>query len=131
MSDKCLDHPTAQTYQKPQGPHMGLYCMECDRWLRWVPKENLEDFVWPIGSTFKGATIGHMVQTQRGRDYLIWASENLSVRNLKLKAKEALNLFPMDANDVPKTRQGTQPRYHQEELDLGAKPDDDDVPWRE
>jgi hypothetical protein len=26
----------------PRGPHIGQYCVGCDRWIAWVPKRDAE-----------------------------------------------------------------------------------------
>lgn len=34
--DKCPQCGCTQFVQRPKAMHMGLYCSECGRWIKWV-----------------------------------------------------------------------------------------------
>jgi len=84
----CPQCQSDKTIRRPSGPHIGEYCEECHRFIRWVP-QGLENFIWPIGTKHKGKKILDILRDDR--DYLVWAAENISMPNLKKKAQEALN----------------------------------------
>lgn len=130
LASYCPDHAHAGVYRKKSGPHLGEYCKECDRWIRWVP-QGLKGFVWPIGAKHRGDTLQKIADTDP--DYLRWAAENLSSPSLKKKAQEALReLIP--------SAQGGSIEEKEEKDSTGAQQtdlfdptmedlDDEDVPW--
>ena len=73
--------------QARSGPHMGVYCGECAKWLEWLPQVKTYDpgFIWPIGEKHKGTKIS-LVPT----DYLLWGSENLK-GGLQTRCQQALH----------------------------------------
>lgn len=39
LERKCPECGSTEFDQKPKGPHMGLYCHKCGRWITWVPQK--------------------------------------------------------------------------------------------
>jgi hypothetical protein len=72
--------------QAKSGPHVGVYCGECGKWLEWLPQVKDYDpgFIWPIGEKHKGTKIS-LLPT----DYLLWGSENLK-GGLQTRCQQAL-----------------------------------------
>jgi hypothetical protein len=77
------------SYTRQVGPHLGEYCSNCDKWIRWI-SQPLDQYVWPLGSKHKGKLI--LAIAKNDRPYLEWAAFNLDTApKLKLKAQEALD----------------------------------------
>lgn len=83
---KCPCGSTS-TSQHSSGPHIGLYCNSCGKWLQWLPQP-IKDFIWPIGSKHKGKPILDILKIDK--HYLEWAATTLSSPKLKAKAIEAI-----------------------------------------
>lgn len=43
----CKEHPDAGTIIKLKGPHIGVYCKQCGRWLRWITIDDVDKCVKP------------------------------------------------------------------------------------
>ena len=99
---------------KPCGPHIGEYCGACGRWLRWVPQGKIEDFIWPIGKTYKGTPIVKLAQTHP--DYLLWVIENVSSPSLVKKAIEALTKSGVPIPTKPTKKDTPVPHTSDNEL---------------
>lgn len=84
---KCSECSCTNFYTKKSGPHIGEYCTQCDKWIRWIPGK-WQDFVWPVGTKHKGKKVEDILKVDK--DYLEWASENLGGRLQKI-AIQALN----------------------------------------
>ena len=118
---------TADTVKRPVGKHIGEYCSECDRWLRWIPQD-WKNFIWPIGKKHKGHTLISILVNDK--PYLVWAARDMS-GTLQKRAQEALD-STMTSEDVPKDSEEqdafdrlsrhSAPREEQPELR-------DDLPW--
>jgi hypothetical protein len=87
--------------QRKQGPHVGEYCKNCGKWLRWLPQyTNIENFIWPLGTKHKGKTIGSIIKTDPA--YLQWAADNIRSQNLKRKATEILIKYKLRDPEIEK-----------------------------
>lgn len=53
-----------KTIQKQPGPHIGEYCSDCGKWIRWVPQE-------------------------KDGEYILWAVDNLK-GSMQRKCKQAI-----------------------------------------
>jgi hypothetical protein len=96
----CSKCNSTQTEQRKQGPHIGEYCKDCGKWLRWVSQyTNIEDFIWPVGNKHKGKSLGSIIKTDQA--YLQWAADNISSPNLKRKAREILVKYMLRDPEVP------------------------------
>lgn len=36
---KCKNCGSEEYYIKRVGPHTGAYCSECDKWIKWIPRD--------------------------------------------------------------------------------------------
>lgn len=72
--------------QRRQGQHLGEYCSQCGRWIRWVPQD-WKKFVWPVGDKHKGQLLSDILVNDK--PYLEWVSQNIT-GTLQKRAKEAL-----------------------------------------
>ena len=64
------------TIEKEKGPHVGVYCGMCDKWLRWKPKTVNYEKEW---NTFRmpfGKHEGKLIK-ELPHHYLKWGAENL------------------------------------------------------
>ena len=43
----CNLHPDAGTIIQPKGPHIGAYCKQCGKWLKWISIEEVYECVKP------------------------------------------------------------------------------------
>jgi uncharacterized protein (DUF3820 family) len=73
-----------ETVEKKKGPHTGIYCAECDTWLKWKPKArkinpkiDWKQYKMPFGK-HKGIRICDLPKT-----YLKWGAENIEDENLQ------------------------------------------------
>jgi hypothetical protein len=106
------------TLQK-KGPHMGEYCTDCGKWLRWITSTTIEEFTWPIGSKHKGQTLSTILQKDLA--YLVWAAKSIDSNSLKRKAQEILT-----KNNIPWQNKTPASNNPQEPLPHG---NDDTLPW--
>lgn len=129
----CPDCGCKEKDYRKNGPHVGEYCTECGKWLQWI-SQALEDFVWPVGAKHRGKKIMQILKEDPS--YLMWAAENMSAKNLRERAKQALEhidwpkppsepLPPPPKSILPK--KNVEPR--QINMPLPGLPDDDEVPW--
>jgi len=65
-------------YTKDKGPHTGIYCNKCDKWLGWLTKDILDwkNYKMPFG-LHKGVKISDVPI-----DYIKWAKENIEDERL-------------------------------------------------
>ncbi|MDZ4346908.1 MAG: hypothetical protein U1E51_31225 [Candidatus Binatia bacterium] len=65
MSDLCPHcNADAGFDQIERGPHVGLYCRACGRWIRWIPRG--ESQARPVESTApKDSSCGHCPELDR------------------------------------------------------------------
>ncbi len=83
MSSPCPHCGAAAGFeQRERGPHIGLYCRSCGRWVKWLP-QGRPIIAMPFGR-YKGCSIKDLP-----RDYLNWMLENVELRGSLLKALEA------------------------------------------
>ncbi len=64
------------------GPHLGVYCARCGRWITWAPSGRPIE-VMPFGK-HKGSPIADLPHA-----YLEWVLENLKLRGSLLRALES------------------------------------------
>lgn len=69
-------------FTEEKGPHLGLYCSKCHRWIKWVSQGHILE-IMPFGE-HKGTAIKELPD-----DYLNWILENLPLRGSVLKSLEA------------------------------------------
>ena len=77
---------SGNTIERPKGPHQGLYCSDCGKWLKWIPKKvSWKEFVMPFGK-HKGKTL--LKISEIDDTYLPWSVNNLtgSIRRKCIKA---------------------------------------------
>ena len=43
----CKLHPDAGTLIRLKGPHIGAYCKQCDKWLKWITIDEVDECVKP------------------------------------------------------------------------------------
>lgn len=39
----CKLHPDAGTIIRLVGPHIGVYCKQCNKWLKWINIKEIDD----------------------------------------------------------------------------------------
>ena len=39
----CKLHPDAGTLIRLKGPHIGAYCKQCGKWLKWITINEVDD----------------------------------------------------------------------------------------
>jgi uncharacterized protein (DUF3820 family) len=64
----------------PRPPHWGKWtCPRCGQTYGFAPTppEEAHSYTMPFGK-FKGRTLGEIIKTPEGRDYLEWAAERMS-----------------------------------------------------
>lgn len=44
----CKEHPTSGTTIKQKGPHIGVYCTHCNKWLKWIKLKDIAICATPI-----------------------------------------------------------------------------------
>lgn len=123
----CPSCNNLDSVKRPVGKHIGEYCSNCDKWLRWVPQD-WRGFIWPVGTKHKGHTLISILINDRR--YLEWAAENMS-GPLQKRAQEAL-ASSEPPSDTPKDPEemDTFDRFSRH-----SKPreepvhTDEDVPW--
>lgn len=42
---QCKWCGSTEFYTKKNGPHIGLYCKSCNKWIKWIPKKYEGNFV--------------------------------------------------------------------------------------
>lgn len=72
--------------RQQRGPHIGLFCENCGRYLKWVPQP-WQQFTMPFGK-HKGHRLADVVRDDR--EYVEWCAENLQRRNTRHRCQEAL-----------------------------------------
>ena len=78
-----VDHECKKFVYREVGKHVGRYCKDCGRWIKWIKQEAPGNFVMPYGK-HKGKRIKDMPV-----EYLEWLS-NGGHKNITKKAKEYL-----------------------------------------
>ena len=43
----CKLHPDAGTRIRLKGPHIGAYCKQCGKWLKWITIDEVDECVDP------------------------------------------------------------------------------------
>lgn len=43
----CKLHPDAGTLIRLKGPHIGVYCKQCGKWLKWIAIKEVDECVNP------------------------------------------------------------------------------------
>lgn len=43
----CKSHPDAGTLIRLKGPHIGAYCKQCGKWLKWISINDVDECVKP------------------------------------------------------------------------------------
>ncbi len=43
----CKLHPDAGTIIQVKGPHIGVYCKQCGKWLKWITINEVDECVKP------------------------------------------------------------------------------------
>lgn len=43
----CKLHPDAGTLIRLKGPHIGAYCKQCGKWLKWISINEVDECVKP------------------------------------------------------------------------------------
>lgn len=43
----CKLHPDAGTLIRLKGPHVGAYCKQCGKWLKWITIDDVDKYVDP------------------------------------------------------------------------------------
>lgn len=43
----CKLHPDAGTLIRLKGPHIGVYCKQCGKWLKWITIDEVDECVDP------------------------------------------------------------------------------------
>lgn len=43
----CTLHPDAGTLIRLKGPHIGAYCKQCGKWLKWITINEVDECVKP------------------------------------------------------------------------------------
>lgn len=43
----CNLHPDAGTIIRTKGPHIGAYCKQCGKWLKWIAINEVDECVKP------------------------------------------------------------------------------------
>jgi hypothetical protein len=43
----CKLHPDAGTLIRLKGPHIGAYCKQCGKWLKWIAIDEVDECVKP------------------------------------------------------------------------------------
>lgn len=124
---KCPDCYSTEFYTQKKGPHIGEYCSNCNKWIRWVPGR-WQDFIWPMGK-YKGKKVEDILKMDKG--YLKWASENLKGRVQKVSF-EALgkDVVFQDVAGSGKTRPAIQPKKKpNENQNRDICIDNEALPW--
>jgi len=72
---RCTHCGSESLYTKQSGPHIGLYCSECSRWLRWLPTTtNWRMFILPYGK-WRGSRLSTVANREPA--YLRWAAQSI------------------------------------------------------
>lgn len=98
------------TIEKEKGPHTGIYCASCDKWLRWKKKEPDYEKDWVNFTMPFGKHEGKLLK-EIPHHYLKWGAENLDddivVQKMlafalqKLTKKKARSSFPpVNSKDI-------------------------------
>ena len=64
------------TVEKEKGPHIGVYCANCDKWLSWKKKEPNYEKDWETFTMPFGKHEGELLK-DIPHHYLKWGAENL------------------------------------------------------
>lgn len=67
---RCPHCDSPDLFTRPKSPHLGLYCRDCGKWIKWVSQNN-PIAIMPFGK-YKGTKIEELPQ-----DYLNWILENI------------------------------------------------------
>lgn len=43
----CKLHPDAGTLIRLKGPHIGAYCKQCGKWLKWITIDEVDECIDP------------------------------------------------------------------------------------
>lgn len=43
----CKSHPDAGTLIRLKGPHIGAYCKQCGKWLKWISINEVDECIKP------------------------------------------------------------------------------------
>lgn len=43
----CKLHPDAGTLIRLKGPHIGAYCKQCGKWLKWIAIDDIDKCIKP------------------------------------------------------------------------------------
>lgn len=43
----CKLHPNAGTLIRLKGPHIGAYCKQCGKWLKWITIDEVDECIDP------------------------------------------------------------------------------------
>lgn len=43
----CKSHPDVGTLIRLKGPHIGVYCKQCGKWLKWISINDVDECVKP------------------------------------------------------------------------------------
>lgn len=54
---KCKHCESSDLFMRKNGPHVGLYCNECKKWIRWMKKKDIESFMNSTGQVYTHAPI--------------------------------------------------------------------------
>lgn len=73
---KCPDCWNTEMTEQQVGKHIGIYCSECGKWIKWKPQnKDWRSFVMPFGK-HAGKKLADIAGCDY--DYLKWGSVNLS-----------------------------------------------------
>jgi uncharacterized protein (DUF3820 family) len=74
----CSHCFSSNTYTEPKPPHLGLYCGDCGKWIKWIAQNHPLEAM-PFGK-HKGTPFNKLSD-----EYLIWCIQNLSHVSDKLR----------------------------------------------
>jgi hypothetical protein len=119
----CPSCGCIEKVQKAQGKHIGEYCADCDKWLRWIPQD-WKDFIWPIGAKHKGQKLSAILLNDQ--PYLEWAAQNVS-GSVQRRAQQALDSLG-SSKSIPKDPD-TMDMVDRISRHSQPRSEDNDVPW--
>lgn len=87
FDNPCPKCGNEDTWVEPSGPHMRWNCPNCG-YIKFISQEkSSNEFIMPFGK-YNGCSLQEIKDIDI--DYCIWAAENLSATNIKMKFKEIL-----------------------------------------
>lgn len=87
FDDPCPKCSGENTYLEKSGPHVKWSCPKCG-FIKFISQEKPANlFVMPFGK-YKGSSLQEIKDMDI--DYCIWAAENLTTINIKMKFKDIL-----------------------------------------